>query len=434
MNLFHKNPRFHCILLAIFASISSLSNSLFAQNAKIKSILFIGNSYTAVNDLPNWVRLIGASQGDTFEVSAVTPGGRTFSGHSTDPQVLDMFRQKNYDAVVLQEQSQLPAFPIDQVESDCYPYAKTLVDSIRSNNPFARIVFYSTWGRQNGDAQNCQFFPPICTFKGMNQLLHDRYITMANNNFAWVAPVTSVWRDIRDTTSMNLYQGDGSHPSYEGTHLAALTIYKTIFQKDVDMNCFTGPISTENHMKMCNTIKSITTDSLNIWKYDTCKVPVQFKSTLIKHLDANYSLVKVDASKKDPRADYHWYKIETNWQKFESGFGVDSIKIKQNSSIALIVKNACGTDTLSVQFAYNSVPKHEVKRKNTVILKSGQNLKLNYSKNIKSVKIYDLNGRLCYSNTVELPSLEISMHIPVLNSGLYVVTINDEYTQRILIQ
>ncbi len=419
----------------LFAILNSSSLSIFAQNAKIKSILFIGNSYTAVNDLPNWVRLIGSSQGDTFEVFSHTPGGRTFSGHSTDPQVLDMFRQKNYDVVVLQEQSQMPSFPLDQVESSCFPYAKMLVDSIRANNPFAKIVFYSTWGRQNGDAQNCQFWPPVCTFKGMNQLLRDRYITMAQNNCAWVAPVTSVWRDIRDTTSITLYQGDGSHPSFEGTHLAALTIYKTIFQKNVLQNSFVGPISNANHIKMCNAVNSITADSISNWKYDTCTVPVLFKSTFKKHFDANYSIVAVEAVRKDPRADYDWFTIENNsWQKLNSGFKSDSVKIKQTSAIALIVKNACGTDTFSVQYAYNSIQNLSIKNKNTVKLKVGEALKLTQNKSIKSVKIYDLNGRLMFSKFYPLQKNEVSIDIPDLKPGFYVVSMNNESAQRILVQ
>ena len=215
----------------------------FSQDIKIKNVLFIGNSYTAVNDLPNWVRLVGASQGDTFEVVSFAPGGRTFQGHSQDPQLLMLIQQKNYDAVILQEQSQLPSFPLNQVKTDCYPYAKSLVDSIRANNPFAKIIFYMTWGRKNGDVQNCSSWPPVCTFNGMNQLLHDRYLQMAKDNFTWVAPVGSVWRDIRDSTSINLYQGDGSHPSPEGTHLAALTIYQTLFKKKINGNCFIGSLN-----------------------------------------------------------------------------------------------------------------------------------------------------------------------------------------------
>ena len=435
MTHIHKNPILKLIRLAIFAILFSSPYPIFAQNAKIKSIVFIGNSYTAVNDLPNWVRLIGASQGDTFEVSAVTPGGRTFSGHSSDPQVLDLFRQKNYDAVVLQEQSQMPSFPLSQVESSCFPYAKMLTDSIRANNPFAKIVFYSTWGRQNGDDQNCQFWPPVCTFKGMNQLLHDRYITMASNNFAWVAPVTSVWRDMRDSTDMNLYQGDGSHPSYEGTHLAALTIYKTIFQKNVGQNSFVGPISSANHLKMCNAIKSITTDSLSRWKYDTCTVPVLFKSVLKKHIDANYSIIGLDAIRKDPRADYHWYKIENNtWQKFGSGVGIDSVKIKQNSAVALVVQNACGTDTFSVQFSYNSVNQLNVNNKNTFMVQVGQKIQLSHSKIIKKVSIWNLNGGINFTKVMQTEKNEISFEIPALHPGVYFLQINEESTQRILIQ
>lgn len=186
---------------------------------------------------------------------------------------------------------------------------------------------------------------------------------------------------------------------------------------------------------MCNAVNSITADSISNWKYDTCTVPVLFKSTFKKHFDANYSIVAVEAVRKDPRADYDWFTIENNsWQKLNSGFKSDSVKIKQTSAIALIVKNACGTDTFSVQYAYNSIQNLSIKNKNTVKLKVGEALKLTQNKSIKSVKIYDLNGRLMFSKFYPLQKNEVSIDIPDLKPGFYVVSMNNESAQRILVQ
>jgi hypothetical protein len=70
--------------LLLFLSLA-LSLHSFAQAPKLKKVLFIGNSYTAVNDLPNWVRLVAESAGDTFEVVSIAPGGTTFSMHVKQP-------------------------------------------------------------------------------------------------------------------------------------------------------------------------------------------------------------------------------------------------------------------------------------------------------------------------------------------------------------
>lgn len=254
----------------LFCFVLLIGGTAVGQAPKLKKVLFIGNSYTAVNDLPNWVKLIGESAGDTFEVVSIAPGGTTFSMHLNNPQVTTELASGNYDAVVLQEQSQLPSFPLSQVESDCFPYAKALVDAARAGKPCIKVVFYMTWGRENGDAQNCASWPPVCKFGGMNELLRQRYVQMAKDNGCDVAPVASVWREVRNKSALGLYQGDGSHPSTAGTHLAALTIYRALTNKAVSTNLFSGPIVAADHKTIVDQVNFIGQDSASLWQYDTC--------------------------------------------------------------------------------------------------------------------------------------------------------------------
>ncbi|MBK9045235.1 MAG: hypothetical protein IPL74_00595 [Bacteroidetes bacterium] len=58
-----------------------LSVSAFAQPQKV---LFIGNSYTAVNSLPWLVYSVALANGDTLSTDVNSPGGFTFQGHTTD--------------------------------------------------------------------------------------------------------------------------------------------------------------------------------------------------------------------------------------------------------------------------------------------------------------------------------------------------------------
>tara|TARA_X000000368_G_C22749478_1_gene587680 strand:+ start:209 stop:442 length:234 start_codon:yes stop_codon:yes gene_type:complete len=59
---------------------------VFSQQKK--EVLFVGNSYTYVNDLPNLVKEIAFSFGDTLLHESSTPGGATFSAHSSNTQTL----------------------------------------------------------------------------------------------------------------------------------------------------------------------------------------------------------------------------------------------------------------------------------------------------------------------------------------------------------
>ena len=138
--------------------------SLFAY-AQSSKVLFIGNSYTYVNNLPDLISMILSSEGDDLDYQMSAPGGCTFQQHCTVSS--SYIQQGGWDYVVLQEQSQLPSFPENQFMQDCYPYAVSLCSMIRESNPDAQIVFYMTWGRKNGDQQNCLYYPPLCTYQGM---------------------------------------------------------------------------------------------------------------------------------------------------------------------------------------------------------------------------------------------------------------------------
>lgn len=255
--------------LSILALCLLFSLSLCAQETgSAPHVLFVGNSYTSSNNLPQMFRQIANSAADSVTVASHAPGGATFQNHLSNNS-LQLIAQGGWDYVILQEQSQLPSFPIGQVQTDCFPYAARLVDSIRSNNPTAMPVFYMTWGRENGDQDNCAHFPPLCTYEGMDDLLRERYTMMANDNETDLAPVGAVWRYIRTNhPEINLYVADGSHPSMAGTYTAACTFYSILFKKSLssendDVNL---PVTIKQIIK--NAVDRVVCDSLSQWIWE----------------------------------------------------------------------------------------------------------------------------------------------------------------------
>jgi hypothetical protein len=197
-----------------------------------RDVLFLGNSYTSYNNLPNLVANVAASVGDTLEFDSYTPGGYSFQLHSNDSNAIAKIKSKAWHYVVLQEQSQLPSFPWPLVESNVFPFAKKLDSMVKENNTCSRTIFYNTWGRKNGDPSNCASWPPVCSYAGMDSLLSLRYKWMADSNAALISPVAAVWKQIRNTdSSIELYQSDESHPSLAGSYAAACCFYATIFSK-----------------------------------------------------------------------------------------------------------------------------------------------------------------------------------------------------------
>lgn len=243
------------------------ANILHAQYEP--NVLYIGNSYTYVNDLPKMVSDIAASSGEHITYNSNTPGGCTFSQHCSN-QSMTLIQAGGWDIVVLQEQSQLPSFPLWQVEQLCFPYAQQLVDSIYAHNPGAEPMFYMTWGRKNGDTDsaNVAEFPVLGTYEGMDSMLCERYTYMAETNHASLCPVGRVWRHLRtNNPEIELYANDGSHPSVAGTYAAACAFYVMFFHRNPDDITFNSTLDGNTAMTIREAAKIVVFDSLERWRH-----------------------------------------------------------------------------------------------------------------------------------------------------------------------
>lgn len=248
--------RFVSVLLILFSFIG-----IHAQSTRI---LFIGNSYTSVNNLPEMVQQIYASVGESVSVTMEAPGGYTFQQHCVS--TMSTIQSGGYDFVVLQEQSQLPSFPEGQFMQQSYPYAQQLCEAIRLYNPDVSIAFYMTWGRKNGDAQNCQYYPPLCTYEGMDSLLFARYMMMAQDNHTCISPVGATWHYVRDHyPEIDLYQSDESHPAYVGSYIAACCFYTLLTSRNPMDIAWNGSLDNQIAEIAKSAVKKVVYDSLSRW-------------------------------------------------------------------------------------------------------------------------------------------------------------------------
>lgn len=232
-----------------------------------RKVLFIGNSYIYTNDLPGVLQQLATSMGDTLVYDQNTVGGQTLQGHSTDATTISKIFAQPWDIVVLQEQSQRPAFPPAQVATDTYPYAHKLDSMVKANNACSETFFFMTWGYQNGDASNCGFYPVICTYAGMQQRLRESYLQMAQDNNASVFPVGAAWKTVRDSfPAINLYNPDQSHPSLEGTYLAACVYYASIYHKSPLNSTYTAGLNATTAQNLQRIGGRTVLDSMEQWQ------------------------------------------------------------------------------------------------------------------------------------------------------------------------
>ncbi len=248
------------VLIALFAF---LSLPTWAQQSA--KVFFVGNSYTQVNDLPRLVADIAQNMGDEMVYASNTPGGCTFEMHCSNAS-MDKICQGGWDFVVLQEQSQLPAFPIEMVEEMVYPFAKQLVDSTYAFNPDGEAMFFMTWGRKNGDTEFGPMYPMMSTYEGMDSLLYARYMYMAETNDASVCPVGRVWHYLRDTHGeIELYTHDESHPSLAGSYAAACAFYTMMFGRNPDSITYEAGLGMKTAGIIRSAVHDVVYDSL--WKW-----------------------------------------------------------------------------------------------------------------------------------------------------------------------
>lgn len=392
----------------------------FGQNGGTR-VLFLGNSYTNANNLPNVFQSIANAQFDTVFYTANTPGGYTMELHTTNMATLNNIALANWDYVVIQEQSQRPSFPNAQVNADVFPYAKRLDSLINVANSCTETVFYMTWGRQNGDANNCQFFTPLCTYQGMDSMLNLRYKQMAERNAALVSPVGAVWNYIRSNyPAINLYSSDGSHPSALGTYAAACTFYTTIFRKDPNNINYYNTTNTLESNQIKAAVKAVVYDSLTKWNigkfdnkasfiYSTIQNSFQFESQ--SPFMPNHLWKFGDGSISNQENPNHMYATSGFYSVIH-----EVINCGQVFKDSIII-NFLPLGIKDEQFEVSSIYPNPTKGR----------LKIESSNSIEAIKIYSLKGEVVFQQIAF--STQVNLDLSELLNGVYFLEIENSSGQ-----
>ncbi len=406
------------IQFLVFSTLSFIVNS--QENIPLKkNVLFIGNSYTAVNNLPLMTSTLSLSAGDTLTFDSHTPGGMTFEGHSTNQTVIDKIAQANWDFVVLQEQSQRPSFDDNQVQAEVFPFAKKLDSMINFYNPCAETIFYMTWGRQNGDAGNCPFWPPVCTYQGMDSLLYLRYMQLADTNDAIVSPVGKLWNYLRiNNPTINLYSPDESHPSLAGTYAAACSFYTTIFKKNPQLITDNYGVSQVDAEIIRNAAKLIVFDSLQNWFQGAYEPQADFTFTSVGNLEVEFTNLSTFAD------SYNWnFGDQTNPITTENA--IHLFPTYGSYEVRLIVEKCGKWDTLKIIITIEN-PSANITENSKEAFRISPNpvqdyLNLEFIEGEFTYSIYQLDGKIVKSQ--KLNSKE-SICLIGLDKSIYLLKIH----------
>lgn len=176
-------------------------------------ILWIGNSYTYVNDLPRTLTTLALAAGEDRvpAITAVLKGGQFLKGHAARSDLASVISQ-GWDYVVLQDQS---LTPLQQPDS-LMKYGMQLGTLARKAG--ARVLLYVTWPRRD-------------TPQTADSIV-SAYRRLATALDATLVPVGPAWMAMKEELpTVDLYIADGSHPSPIGTYVAANVFYRVLYGK-----------------------------------------------------------------------------------------------------------------------------------------------------------------------------------------------------------
>jgi len=172
--------------------------------------LFIGNSFTARNDVPELVAGLAASRGHRLEHDLLWAGGASLRAHWNKGEAGRRIASGGWDVVVLQEMSTLPIKNAARFHENVRLFGDTVRDA------GAQLALYATWARAQAPSSQ-------------DALTH-AYFEIGLELGALVVPAGEAWRAaLALPRHPVLHDKDGSHPTLAGSYLAACCFLPTLF-------------------------------------------------------------------------------------------------------------------------------------------------------------------------------------------------------------
>jgi hypothetical protein len=174
-------------------------------------VLFVGNSLTYANELPEMVRALALASGKTLRIGMVANPDWSLEDHWNGGAARSVIR-RGWEVVVLQQgPSSLPESRVLLID-----YARRFAGEIRAAG--ATPALYAVW--------------PSRARLGDFDRASESYRLAAEDVDGMLFPAGEAWRaGWREDPGLPLYAADGLHPSVAGTYAAALVIYARLLDR-----------------------------------------------------------------------------------------------------------------------------------------------------------------------------------------------------------
>ncbi len=212
-------------------------------------VLFIGNSYTYYNTYPFIFKDMAMREGHYADCRMSVVGGYTMKKHLAYEPSVDAIEAGSYDYAFLQDQSYERLFTGTEDDKGNFQGMTEIVGFVRQYSPEVQAIISLTWGRRDGgnrlkkqDLPLVEKYPTFFTdFDAMQTRLNEVVALEAKSLNTKIASQGPAWQIVRhERPDINLFVADGSHPSYEGSYLAAAVAYLTVFGEPFGSNPSNG--------------------------------------------------------------------------------------------------------------------------------------------------------------------------------------------------
>ncbi len=242
--------------------ITLISLILATSYTYAQKILYIGNSYTYLNDTPTMMDSMARAHGFTPEISKFTKGGATMGYHIKNETCRSLVEKGNYDFIIIQSQSVQPALVGTPDGMPIMEEMMNMINYVRKHNDKAKIFLQITWGREHGNdgLKNKDYYPKYPeifeSYESMQAALNKGTRAMAHIfNADGVIDVGTVWAYMRHKhPEIYLYGKDGSHPGYNGSYLATSVIFSHIYNQKANAKKYCGKADKKTAQTINNAV------------------------------------------------------------------------------------------------------------------------------------------------------------------------------------
>ncbi len=311
-------------ILALFATSSAVSAQVEPLN-----VLFIGNSYTHMNNMPSMFDKIAKDAGMNVNVEKCAQSGASFKVHSERPEVYESISKRKWDYIILQGYSRELTFEPSHIDTATVPYLNKIMDSIQKNNKCTNVLFYMTWGYEDGYHEREE----TDTYAKMTQRIEEGYRYLSDLYNAPVVPVGMVWKEVKESNTMDLYVKDRAHPSKYGSFLIASTFFQSIFgmQQGEDI----GIVRERRAMKISAAVQDVLSKKRELYKLDRFQIDLEAKTD------------EVDPEKAVVQYNINYLGAKSIQLKYgdggilEDASGAFTVKYRENPKVQIDIVTEC---------------------------------------------------------------------------------------------